>query len=547
MINQVYSPLLPAVVSVSEVAGNGMMLPRKRSRETKSSSSNARFVAAGILYSFVSTSYPMFQQALALSSPMLRTTTHESFLSPVSKEYSFSPKETSSFRSDNKLPNTFNQLFNDDNDDDEEEEDSHDASIFYFSVNNDDSITDSVASFLKLKKSSGSDVLQTELQTQIDAGGREFLEIYGKDASNIEKLAMSSVTEQLPQPAVQRLTNTEENRKKQTLRRKKGDTNFATDHRVSVAEEIQLARFIQLGAALNQIKKNTEIKLERELSKNEWAELAGISPRELRRRISDYRKAKHDLVNANIGLVHTIVKQQWYSKFKNTGISYDELVQEGCLGLIRAAELFDPNRGLRFSTYAVVWIKGTLQNSHVPELVKLPSRDKTKWNKIIQATKYIQKSQGMVDAESFQPGYEQLSAVTGLSIPEILETQRRMGQTKQIFSLDYEQNTHSRSGMESSVSTTDVQDDFEVELQERTQMHADLIAAMARNLDPREARLMRLRYGLSEDGRTRTLHECADAMGISYTRANQLAHRCLEKLRQAAEARSLEEYLLTIA
>ena len=77
-------------------------------------------------------------------------------------------------------------------------------------------------------------------------------------------------------------------------------------------------------------------------------------------------------------------------------------------------------------------------------------------------------------------------------------------------------------------------------------MHADVVAAMARNLDAREARLMRLRYGLS-DGRTRTIRECADAMGLSQTRVQNIAQNCLKKLRKAAEAESLEEYLLTIA
>ena len=67
-----------------------------------------------------------------------------------------------------------------------------------------------------------------------------------------------------------------------------------------------------------------------------------------------------------------------------------------------------------------------------------------------------------------------------------------------------------------------------------------------RNLDAREARLVRLRYGLS-DGVTRSIAECADAMGLSRTRVQQLNQRCLQKLREAAEAESLQEYLLTIA
>jgi RNA polymerase sigma factor (sigma-70 family) len=82
---------------------------------------------------------------------------------------------------------------------------------------------------------------------------------------------------------------------------------------------------------------------------------------------------------------------------------------------------------------------------------------------------------------------------------------------------------------------------------QQLQLRSDLIAALARNLSPREARLVRLRYGLNNDGIPRSYQECADAMGLSYARVHQLSQQCLAKLRQAAEAESLAEYLLTIA
>jgi RNA polymerase sigma factor (sigma-70 family) len=65
-----------------------------------------------------------------------------------------------------------------------------------------------------------------------------------------------------------------------------------------------------------------------------------------------------------MGLVHAVVNQQWIAKYQHSGVTKDELVQEGSLGLLRAAALFDPSRGLRFSTYAVIWIKGTLSNQN---------------------------------------------------------------------------------------------------------------------------------------------------------------------------------------
>jgi RNA polymerase primary sigma factor len=213
---------------------------------------------------------------------------------------------------------------------------------------------------------------------------------------------------------------------------------------------------------------------------------------------------------------------------------------------MRAAELFDPSRGLRFSTYAVVWIKGTLFNSHLSEFVRLPQREKAKYNKILKAQRDMDSDVAAVPS-SQSP--ERVAQATGLSVEEVVTTQERMHQAQRLMSLDYEYATLSRSGADSSkMSMLEKNPSLQadVDLSERTQLQADVLAALARNLDAREARLMRLRYGLS-DGHARSLHECADAMGLSYTRVHQLANKCLEKLRRASEVEALEEYLLTIA
>lgn len=395
-----------------------------------------------------------------------------------------------------------------------------------------------VSGYRRLRDSTGTEILESDLQRQIDEAEHPdlFLERYAQDASLLEKMAMSSVVEQLPMRAVAALNNKQEKKAEG-----KNNLNFAVGKRVSPEQEIQLARMIQEGARLQSIRGELVAKLGREPTRLKWAEEAGLSAKELRRRIAGYRSAKHVLVTANIGLVHAVVKQQ-FANYRKSGLSVEELVQEGSLGLLRAAELFDPSRGLRFSTYAVVWIKGTLSNSHVKELVKLPQREKTKWNKITKAQKDLEEMGEEVSIEV-------LSKMTALEPNEILATQRRMSQAKRVLSLDYEYATLSRSGTENSqlsVLEKDKALHADNDLAERTQMHADIIAAMARNLDAREGRLMRLRYGLS-DGRPRSLHECADAMGLSYTRIHQLSNKCLKKLREAAEAKALEEYLLTVA
>ncbi len=391
-----------------------------------------------------------------------------------------------------------------------------------------------VISFQELQRSTGSEVVDSTLQLQIDQASEFpnlFLDAHVSDASYLEKIAMASIPEQLPRPAINALSKT------------KG-WNVASA-RVSPEEEIQLAKIIQQGVKLHRVRSDFEALEGRTPSRVEWAKVAGLdSAKHLRRQVANYRKAKHMLVSANLGLVHAVVKSQ-FGKIKKSGLSFEELVQEGSLGLLRAAELFDPCRGLRFSTYATIWIKGQLSNSHVVETIRLPQREKTKWNKIQKAFDELSKQNDGITELTM----EELAAHVGMAVSDVLAIKRRMNQVSQVLSLDYEYDSQSRSGTErSSFNAMEKDKNFmaDADLAERTQMHADVVAAMARNLDAREARLMRLRYGLA-DGRPRSLAECAEAMGISQTYAQNIASRCLKKLREASDAESLEEYLLTIA
>jgi len=327
--------------------------------------------------------------------------------------------------------------------------------------------------------------------------------------------------------------------------------------RITPEEEIELARIIQRGSNLHNLKSTFETKHGRDITRQEWTELANLeSPRELRRLVSIYRSAKNKLVASNMGLVYAVVRGKHGNRLRASGISEDELIQEGSLGLIRAAELFDPERGLRFSTYATIWIKGVLSNSKVDETIALPVREKTKWNKIRKASRdlLLEQSGGSASADSPSPGAKpklrDVAARTGLSEEVVERVTSKMEQAQKLLSLDYRYQTSSRSGNDVSTTTSGFDADSnlqtDADLVERLQFRADVIAALARNLTPNEARLMRLRYGL-KDGISRSLAECAEAMGCSRDKCRLLANSCLKKLREADEADGLQEYLLTVA
>jgi RNA polymerase primary sigma factor len=313
-------------------------------------------------------------------------------------------------------------------------------------------------------------------------------------------------------------------------------------------EELRLVYLINDGAKLNVIKAEFEAEHKKEITREQWAERANMSKPDLRRLVSEYRDAKATLVMSNMGLVHSVVKKL-YRTTKDGSADLDkekDLIQEGSLGLIRAAELFDPSKGVRFSTYATIWIKGVLSHTHNHQTITVPSREKTKWSKISKAIKNYEN-----EYNDRKITIEELSQKCGMTVEQVQLTLEKMPKAQNILSLDVQYNTHSRSGSSQASSNGvglygDKAFEDTTDLAENIQMKTDVVAALARNLDSREARLMRLRYGI-KDGQVRTITECAEAMGISKQRASQLAKGCLKKLREADDAQSLQEYLLTVA
>jgi len=312
-------------------------------------------------------------------------------------------------------------------------------------------------------------------------------------------------------------------------------------------QEYALAHTIQAGTRLHKLKAEYESKHTKPLSKKQWANLASMSPNDLRKLISDYRSAKQELVSSNMGLVHAVVKN-YSSKANYRGVHLDELVQEGSLGLIRAAELFDPAKNLRFSTYATIWIKGVLSNSNsLDDMITLPSREKTLSNKVRTAWEEIDGGKGTKPNISASKEIAQRLQMKESVVKTHLQ---RMARASNILSLDYQYNVGSRSG-----TTNDRQESLhnnlllgtDADLAEQLQFKADIVSELTSNLSEKEVQLMRLRYGLCNDGKEHTVKECAAIMGVSRETARQLQHKCLKKLREASSMESLQEYLLTVA
>lgn len=303
--------------------------------------------------------------------------------------------------------------------------------------------------------------------------------------------------------------------------------------------EYTLARAIQAGVRVHQVKSEYETSTERSLSKKDWAALVDMNSSQLRKTIAEYRSAKQELVSSNMGLVHA-VSREFYRRPQYKDLSLDELIQEGSLGLIRAAELFDPARNLRFSTYATIWIKGAIQNQRIGQFVILPNEEKKRWGEI-RGTMRDLENEGI---KSDKITSKLIADRLGMNPKKVDGIVKRMTSVSNVLSLDFQYNNSNRRGETESKKTNQV---FlkEADLAEATRLKSDLISALVSNLTDKEIRLIRLIYGL--DGKEHTLKDSAKILGMNKETARLLHKKVLGKLRDAKEMESLQEYLLTVA
>ena len=145
-------------------------------------------------------------------------------------------------------------------------------------------------------------------------------------------------------------------------------------------EEIHLAQCIQSVIRAEEIRQKTEAKHQHPISKQEWAKRLGLkSESQLEHLLYQGRVAKRKMIRSNLRLVVSIAK-----RYLNRGVPFPDLIQEGAIGLNRAVEKFDPNKGYKFSTYAYWWIRQAVTRTIANDArnVRLPIHVVEKLNKL---------------------------------------------------------------------------------------------------------------------------------------------------------------------
>ena len=293
---------------------------------------------------------------------------------------------------------------------------------------------------------------------------------------------------------------------------------------------------VQRQLAWSQARRDLSEELARVCTDQELAAHLGLEggAEELRREEKQMHKDKQLLVSANLRLVVSIAK-----KYMNQGLTLQDLIQEGSLGLIKAAEKFDASRGFRLSTYATWWIRQAITRSIADSsrTIRLPVHMHDAVNNLRKAKRDLGRDLGRTATQ------EELAEHMGMSVEKL----RSIDCTAAVSTISFETTIGSRSsgGGANPATLERMLSDPKIQPNEKcdaTMMKEDLSRLLDEQLTERESHVLRMRFGLG-DGRSRTLEEIGQGLHVTRERVRQIESRALQKLRAPQACKKISEYM----
>ncbi|MDQ3900512.1 MAG: RNA polymerase sigma factor [Actinomycetota bacterium] len=287
---------------------------------------------------------------------------------------------------------------------------------------------------------------------------------------------------------------------------------------LTAEQEVELAKRIEVGLyAANRLRRAEEMA----------EEIPSQLRRDLRCIVRDGERAKNRLIEGNLRLVVSVAK-----RYAGRGMAFQDLIQEGNIGLIHAVEKFDYTKGYKFSTYAIWWIRQAITRAIADQArtIRIPINVVEVINRLGTVRRKLSQDLGR------EPTPEELAKemdTTPQAVQELAHYARRP------ISLDQS------IGEEGDSQLGDFIEDCEavipVEAVSFAQLQQDLQSVLT-TLPQREAKIIQLRFGLI-DGKPRTLEQIGREYGLTRERIRQLEAKTMTKLRQPSCSQALRDYL----
>ena len=283
---------------------------------------------------------------------------------------------------------------------------------------------------------------------------------------------------------------------------------------LTAEQEVSLAKRIEQGRISRETLATGEVYVHDDRNHHRW-------------NIEDGWAAREHLITANSRLVISVAK-----KYMGRGVPFQDLIQEGNIGLIRAAKKFDYRRGHKFSTYATWWIRQAVTRAIADQgrTIRVPVHMGDQINKLLRIQHQLTQRLGR------EPSVEELAAA--LDVPP-KKVENMIQVARRPLSLETPTDDEEDSVLGDFVQDHDIPAPDDSATYNLLKEHLDEVL---HGLPPREVRILQLRYGLL-DGQAYTLEEVGRKMGVTRERVRQIEAQALSRLRHPVIRRKLKEYL----